>query len=367
MLLSISLFEGLIIILTLYTFYSIARGRLKPYGRLFFPLLLYAIPTLLSTILYTPSHLGKGIERSLFLLVYPLGGKEKLDHEFFKKFNLFLIMAGILLIPVVIYKFLKTGQPAPLWGGWFEVGMLYSFFSLSALAMFLYTKRVNYLLLFLLFVGFVFFSMRRSAMLGLSITLIFLLYLLRGFVSKKVLAFVLLSLTFAGSLTFGILVERDHRFAIAWELITGKRALDDQTLNVISSLRWEIFKKGLEVLQKDIKEGNYLELLIGHGINSGYYLEPKSPVGGTYESVFLLSELIEKGALGLAGILWLWFAYYSFFFSFKIRQREDLLLLPSLSFLSFLLIGSIFTGFWDAMLPWILLMFRVVERHGEGH
>jgi hypothetical protein len=52
-------------------------------------------------------------------------------------------MAGVLLIPVVIYKFLKTGQPAPLWGGWFEVGMLYSFFSLSALAMFLYTKRVQ--------------------------------------------------------------------------------------------------------------------------------------------------------------------------------------------------------------------------------
>jgi hypothetical protein len=276
-------------------------------------------------------------------------------------------MVGVLLIPVVIYKFLKTGQPAPLWGGWFEVGMLYSFFSLSALAMLLYTRRVHYLLLFLLFVGFVFFSMRRSAMLGLAITLIFLLYLLRGFVSKKVLAFVLLSLTLASSLTFGILVEKDPRFAIAWELITGKRTLDNQALNTISSLRWEIFKKGLEVLQKDMKEKNYLELLIGHGINSGYYLEPKSPVGGTYESVFLLSELIEKGVLGLAGILWLWFAYYSFFFRFKIRQREDFLLLPSLSFLSVLLIGSIFTGFWDAMLPWILIMFRVVEKHEEGH
>jgi hypothetical protein len=126
-------------------------------------------------------------------------------------------------------------------------------------------------------------------MLGLAITLTFLIYLLRGFVSKKVLAFVLLSLTFAGSLTFGILVEKYHRFATAWELI-----------------------------------------------------------------------------IGLAGILWLCFAYYSFFFSFKIRQREDFLLLPSLSFLSVLLIGSVFTGFWDAMLPWILLMFRLVERHGEG-
>jgi hypothetical protein len=169
--------------------------------------------------------LGKGIERSLFLLVYPLGGKERLSYEFLKKFNLFLIMAGVLLIPVVIYKFLKTGEPAPLWGGWFEVGLLYSFFSLSALAMFLYTRRVHYLLLFLLFVGFVFFSMRRSAMLALAITLIFLLYLLRGFVSKKVLAFVFLSFTLAGSLTFGILVEKDPRFAIAWGANNGQKSL----------------------------------------------------------------------------------------------------------------------------------------------
>jgi hypothetical protein len=70
---------------------------------------------------------------------------------------------------------------------------------------------------------------------------------------------------------------------------------------------------------------------------------------------------------GLIIILTVYTFYSSFFFSFKIRQRDDLLLLPSLSFLSILLIGSIFTGFWDAMLPWILLMFRVVERHGEGH
>ncbi len=363
MLLSISLFEGLIIALIAYTLYSIGRSGLKPYGILFSPLLLHAIPTLLSTILYTPSYIGKAIERSLFLLVYPLGGIERLSFDFFRKLNLFLVTAGVLLIPVVVYKFLKTGQPAPLWGGWFEVGMLYSFFSLSALSMFLYTKRIHYLLLFLVFVGFVFFSMRRSAMLGLAITLVVLLYILRGLISKKVLTFVLLSLTFASSLTFGILVEKDPRFATAWELITGKRTLDDQALNSISSQRWEIFKKGFEVLQRDLEEKNYLELLIGHGINSGYYLEPRSPVGGIYESVFFLSELIEKGILGLFGIMWLWFAYYSYLFRFKIRQREDLLLLPPLSFLSVLLIGSIFTYFWDAMLPWILLMFRTVEKH----
>jgi hypothetical protein len=69
---------------------------------------------------------------------------------------------------------------------------------------------------------------------------------------------------------------------------------------------------------------------------------------------------------GLIIVLTAYTFYSSSFFSFKIRQREDFLPLPSLSFLSVLLIGSIFTYFWNAMLPWILLMFRVVERHGEG-
>jgi hypothetical protein len=78
--------------------------------------------------------------------------------------------------------------------------------------------------------------------------------------------------------------------------------------------------------------------------------------------MFLSISLFE----GLIIILTAYTFYSSSFFSFKTRQREDLLLLPSLSFLSVLLIGSIFTGFWDAMLPWVLLMFRVVERHGEG-
>jgi len=362
MLLSITLFEGLVAILTIYTFYLILKGRLKKLGELFYPILLYAVPTFISTLLFTPSQLGKGIERSFFLLVYPLGGKERLSHELFRKLNLLLVGAGIFLIPIVLYRFYKTGQPAPLWGGWFEVGMLYSFFSLSALGMFLYTRRKLYLLLFLVFTGFVFFSMRRSAMMGLVITLFIVGYILRGMVSKRVLLFVLLSSVFASVLTFGFLVQRDQRFSVAWEVISGKRELDDQALNTISSARWQILLAGLEVLAKDLKEKNYLPLLIGHGINSGYYLEPKSPVGGVYESVFLVSELIEKGVLGLLGILWLWWRYYSFLIRFRVQREEDFLLIPPLSFLSVLLMGSVFTFFWDAMLPWILLVLRSAQR-----
>jgi len=366
MLLSISALEGLVIILMAYTFYLIAKGGLKPYGRLLSPLLLHAIPTILSTLLYTPSQTGKAIERSIFLLIYPLGGKEKLGYEFFKRFNQLLIFAGVLLIPVVLYNFYKDGVPAPLWGGVFEVGFLYSFFSISALSMFLFTKRKIYFVLFLIFISFVFASMRRSAIMGLIFTLLLIIYLMRKIVSKK---FVIATLTFIGFstvITFSVLVQKDLRFSTMTEVLLGKKALNEETLDVISSIRWTIFKAGLEVVKKDLKEGNYLPLLIGHGLNSGYYLEPKSPVGGTYESVFLLSEFIEKGILGLLGILWLWWAYYSYLLKLKLKKEEDILLVPSLSFLSTMLIGSVFTMFWDAMLPWMLLVFRLAEKQLES-
>ncbi|WP_448584151.1 hypothetical protein [Thermocrinis sp.] len=365
-LLSISLFEGLVIALMVYTFYLIAKGELRAYGRLFKPLLLHAFPTLLSTVLYTPNQIGKAIERSLFLLIYPLSGKEKLGYEFFKRFNQLLVFAGFLLIPVVLYKFYKDGLPAPVWGGVFEVGFLYTFFSISALAMFLFTKRKIYFILFLIFMCFVFLSMRRSAVMGLLFTMLLILYLLRGMVSRKFMIATLSSIAFVSLIALGVFVQKDPRFYTITEVILGQKALNEETLNLISSIRWSIFKTGLEVIKRDLSEGNYIPLLIGHGINSGYYLEPKSPVGGTYESVFLLSEFIEKGLLGLLGILWLWWTYYSYMLKLKIEKKEDILLIPSLSFLSTLLIGGIFTMFWDAMLPWMLLVFRASEKQLES-
>jgi len=365
MVLSISLFEGLVIGLMVYTFYLIAKGRLKPYGRLFNPLLLYAFPTFLSTVLYTSNQVGKAIERSFFLLIYPLGGKEILGYETFKKLNQLLIFAGVLLIPVVLYNFYKNGVPAPLWGGVFEVGFLYTFFSISALAMFFFTKRKVYFVLFLIFTCFVFLSMRRSAMMGLFFSLLLILYLLRGMAFRKSLIVVLTFVFFVSVIAIGIFAQKDQRFFTITKVLLGQETLNEKTLDTILSTRWSNFKAGLEVIKRDINEGNYIQLLIGHGINSGYYLEPKSPAGGSYESVFLLSEFIEKGLLGLLGLLWLWGSYYSYLLNLKLKKEEDILLVPSLSFLSAMLVGSVFTLFWDAMLPWVLLVFRLAEKQLE--
>jgi len=145
-------------------------------------------------------------------------------------------------------------------------------------------------------------------------------------------------------------------------MVLGQKPINDETLNHISSYRWEIAKAGVQVVKKDIQERNWLALAIGHGINSGYYLEPKSPVGGVYESIFLLSELIEKGILGLFAVLWVYYAYFRFLLSFRIRESMDYLLMPLLLALGSHLVGAVFTFFWDAMLPLYLVLFMVVEK-----
>ena len=356
---SITLFEALVILYLLYYAYTSYRWGRVPGGRLTKPILLYSASVLISTILYTPQQIGKAIERGPFLLLYGLGERVKVDREFLLNINRLLITVGLLLIPVVLYRFYKTGQPAPLWGGWFEVGVLYSVFSLAAIGMFLKHRRIGYFVLFVVFTCFVFLSMRRSVMMGYGFTLLLLLWLLRGGIPKKLLVMILSILLVAGAGTFFVLSTKDARFKTTLEVIIGKREINEETLNIISTTRWNIAKTGLEVLRNDLKEGNYLPLLIGHGINSGYYLQPKSPAGGTYESVFLLSEFIEKGAIGLLSVLWIMISYYVYIIK---RKLKDFLEIPLLFAPSLLFAGSVFTYFWDALLPLHLFLFRILER-----
>ena len=361
--LSITLFEALIILYLLYyVFYSI-KNRSKPTGKLFLPLTLYAVPTFLSTLIYTPQHIGKGVERSFFLLSYDFGKFFKANEELLYNLCRLYIAAGILLMPVVIFKYYKTGEPAPVWGGWFEVGVFYSIFSLTSIALLLKTGNKRYILLFVIFTGFVFFSARRSGMMGYGATLIILLWLLRDKASRKLLFSILLIFLTVSLGAFLYYSTKDVRFKTMLEVIEGKRKLNEETLNIISTTRWNIAKAGLKVIEKDIQNRNFLPLLIGHGVNSGYYLEPKSPTGATYESILVLSEPIEKGLLGLLGILWTMFSYYWIVLR---RKLNDPLEIPFLLTPSILFVGSIFTGFWDALLPLYLILFRVMENALES-
>ncbi|MEJ5339512.1 MAG: O-antigen ligase family protein [Aquificaceae bacterium] len=360
-LLSISLFEALIVLLLVYALYRFFRG-LRYGGRLFLPLTLHAFTVLLSTSLFHMSQIGKAIERGPFLLLYCYGELLKVNPKSLLRFNQFLFLSGLFLLPVVFYRYSQTGQPAMLWGGWFEVGAFYSIFTVASLSLFFYSRKIYYLLPFIPFVGMVFFTMRRSTMLGLAFALIAFALLASKSLSRRAFWGILITL-FIGFVASSVtLAQKDIRYRAVYEFITGKRALDDEALNTISSYRWEIAKAGIQVIKEDLQEGNWLPLLIGHGINSGYYLEPRSPVGGVYESVFLLSEFIEKGLIGLLAVLWVYYSYFRFLLNFRLMRREEYLLMPLLLALGSHLIGSVFTFFWDAMLPLYLVMFRVVER-----
>ncbi len=360
-LLSISLFEAFVVFILLYLLY---RGFIgfRCRGRLFLPLALHAIVVFVSTALFHFSQIGKAIERGVFLLSYCYGGLFRVDERSLYRFNLFLVLSGLAFLPLVFYRYSQTGQPAMLWGGWFEVGAFYSIFTVASLSLLFYSKRFYYLLPFLLFVAVVFFTMRRSAMLGLAFALLVFALLVVQKASKKAFWGILLTLFVGFAVSTAVLVQKDIRYKTMYEIVFGKKPINDETLNQISSYRWEIAKAGMQVIRKDIEEGNYLALAIGHGINSGYYLEPKSPVGGVYESIFFLSELIEKGLLGLFAVLWVYYAYFKFLLGFRIRESMDYLLMPLLLALGSHLVGAVFTFFWDAMLPLYLVLFMVVER-----
>lgn len=364
-LLSITLFEAFLILLLLYMLYKGTRGKVRYSGLLLKPLLVHAFVVLFSTLIYHPSQMGKAIERGLFLLVYPYGEKIRAEKGILYTFNVFLVFCGLLLLPLVVYKAYKTGQPGMLWGGWFEVGAFYSLFAVASLSLTVYTKRWFYIAPFVLFVGVVFFTERRSAMLGLAFALIAFTLIVSRSLSKRLLLGVVLTLSFAFTFSTVLLVQKDARYATLYQVVTGQRSLDEEALNLISSYRWEIAKAGIQVVKRDVQEGNWLALLVGHGINSGYYLEPKSPVGGVYESVFLLSEFIEKGLLGLFAVLWIYWSYARFLFRFKIKESSQVLLMPLLLALGSHLVGAVFTFFWDALLPLYLVFFRVAEKMYE--
>ncbi len=363
---SISVFEGLVILALLYYTYKSYKERSIKLGRLGLPLLFYAIPTVLSTALYTFKDMGKAIERGIFPLIYIFADKIRVSGHVFYRANLLMVVCGALLMPVVFYRFHREGTPAPLWGGPFEVGNLYTLFSLSALALYLRTRRVAYILLFILFVGIVFFSMRRSSMMGLTVSLFFALWLLRSTLSRRFVLLVLGVVAIFGGMATAVLVQKDYRFRTFYEVVVGRRTLDESALQDISNYRWGLFKQGLSVVKRDWEEFNLVPILIGHGHEPGRRLEPKPTIKGyegtQYESIFILTEYIERGLIGLMGILWLMASYY---WSLIRHKLKDAMSLSFLLDLSIQLSGAFFTSFWDAMLPLFLVMYRLACKYEE--
>ncbi len=355
MVLSITLYEGILIITLLLYFYKAVKEKSIKMGNLGLPLVLYALPTLLSTALYAFKDIGKGLERSVLpLLSYILGERFKVD---FYKANKLLVVLGIFVLPVVVYKMNKFGMPAPIWGGVFEVGNLYILFAFASFSLYLHTRKKRYLLLFFLFSFVVFLSFRRSAYLVFLISFLIVVWLYREKLGRKFLIFTFATVFSMLGIVTLYLVNNDYRFQTLYQVLKGEKAFDEHTFNAISSERWNLFKEGIQVIKKDVEEGNFLALLIGHGIEPRKRLEP-NPVINQYESIFIVSELVEKGLIGTLGIIWIMISYYVSLLRCKI---ENPLLLSFLLALNIQVVGGIFTFFWDAMLPTFLVMYKLAQ------
>ncbi len=371
---SISLFEIFVVLGLLITIYDLSRKNLK-LGSLGKPLLLFSSVSILSTVLFNIKLINKGIEEALFQLIYFFNLKKLKIHSLALKINYIFIFFSILLIPIVIYKAHKTGIPAPIWGGVFEVGQFYSMFSITSFLLSIYFfRRENkfiafiFLILTFLLIGIVFFTHRRTAILGLfAVFYILLIVLVKNKILNKLIfrgINIVLVLSFIGG--YWYLSKTDYRFKVLNELITGKREINNEyNLQVVSSARYGIMKDALNIIETDIKNKNFANLLIGHGINSGSYLphhySPKDY--GKYESIFLLSEFIEIGLIGVLAELWLIFIAFKKFLQIKITRHRDIYVVSLFIPLLIHLVGITFTFFWDALLPLYFLLYKIGEEH----
>jgi hypothetical protein len=359
---SISLFEVLAGICLVLFLYRAVSGRKRPSGMLLTPLALYAVPTLASTVLFNRAYLMKALGQAIFPFLYI--GKDHTDagDHLFLKINRLLILIGVLIIPVIAYKVIVLKWIGPIWGGPFEVGVFYTFFSLAALSLFFYSRKGGYLFLFFIFSAIIFFSTKRAPVIGFAAALICFAIVNRRSVDRRIFFAVAAGFLVIAGIAACVLVQRDNRFHTFYEIVVGNEQINDKTLDVVTSIRWTLFQRGIRVIASDIRNGRVMNLLIGHGLRSGQELVPKAPPGyDSYESVFVVSELIERGMVGLLGILFIFFYVFRFIARFTVTRKEDFLQLPFILLPAALLAGMIFTGFWDAIMPLYLLLFGLVE------
>ena len=371
---SISLFEITVAVGLLVVIYDLFKRNIKV-GALGKPLLVYSTDGIFSTLIFNIKQINKGIEQGLFQLIYFFNLKSLNTHKLALKVNYLFIFISIILIPIVIYKYKKTGFPAPIWGGVFEVGQFYSMFAITSflLAIYFFKREKKFvaiilLLLTFIFIGLVFFSHKRTPILGLFVVFyILLIVLFKNRIVNKVIFWgvnVLLLISFAGG--YWYLSKTDSRFQVLNELLIGKRSITDETtLQTVSSSRYGIMKDALNIIKTDIDNKNFVNLLIGHGINSGSYLphklSPKTHV--KYESFFLVSEFIEIGLIGMLAELTLIFIAFKKFLNLKITGNRDIYIISLFIPLLIHLVGITFTFFWDALLPLYLLLYRIGEEH----
>jgi hypothetical protein len=364
---SISVFQALIVLALCLTLYSLFAESKRPSGILLFPFSLYAVPTFLSTALFNPSYLVKSLDQALFSFLYCF--KEYIDpnNNVLLKINRMLVWVGIILIPVIAYRFIVQHRISVLSGGPFEMGLFFTLFSLASLSLYFFSRKILYLFLFPIFSSIVFFSTKRAPVIGFAVALILFILMVRRFMSRGFVFVIAAGFILASVIAVTILIQKDMRFQALSRVLTGEAGIDDEYADKIVSFRWGNFKAGITIVKNDLANRNITHILLGHGIHPGMQLNPQPVFGTNYESLSIISEFIERGLVGLAGMLFVYLRYATFLFRFRVTRTEDFLKLPLLLVPSAHMAGTIFTFFWDARLPLYYLFFGLIEKRETSH
>ena len=366
---SISVFEIFVILGLVWAIMDFIKEK-RIEGKLKTPVLAFSTVSMISTVLFAPKMIFKAVEEGIFQLIYFY--KTDVNRRTVRNVIYLFVFIGIFLLPVVFFKYFTVGETRPIWGGTFEVGQFYAEFALMTVLLGIAVwkekdnrKIILYAGLFFIFAVVLILTHRRSPILGFFIIFVLLSFVLskNGIINKKIFAGLIISSLVVGVSGYIYLSQTDVRFKTLNNVIMGKEPLNYHTLNRISSARVGIGYDAVKIIQNDIKEGNYINLLIGHGVRSGYYLphERSLKTWVKYESVFILSEFIEKGIVGLIAELFIIFIAFKTFLTVKIRENTDIIALGLFIPLLIHIIGSVFTFFWDALLPLYLLLFKVGE------
>ncbi len=366
--LSVTLHHGLISVGVLYFIYKLFKEKKYPSLTLLGnPLHLFNFSTLASAFLYMPEKLREAFSSSFLRYGYLLPFVETSRWEkLFYNINRLLVLEGLILIPVFLYNFFVENRMKLLWGNMMKVAEIYALFTLSAVFLALYKRSIFYTFLAVVFFLIMAVPVRRAEILGVLMTLFLLgiLYLRDnpGYVKRVLAALAVALLAGCGGFYYMAEKEKDPRFRVVIEILKGEKELSEETINRLTTTRWNNLKAGLVIIGRDFKNTDIVPLLIGHGIYSGHKLVPPPPNGlPYYESVVFVQEMIQRGILGLTAMILIFIRSLKLFISVDLRKRENLMLSSMASYLVFYNFSSLFTPYVNATFPVALFMFGLAE------
>ena len=295
------------------------------------PLILFCVYSLVSWIITQYSFATAKSTLTLYILVFFL-------YEFIKnvhclsKFFVFYVLGGVILAALLFISNFRAiisldfGRLGSEFGNLNDIGLVFSYCGILCFFLSFFKKKIAwvYLILYFLFLGFVFLTGSRAALLSFfTSSFVFLMFFLRG--KKKVLLLIFISILVAASLlilnlpTFAIL--KDRLIGAVISLLTGGHSGDGS-----ADERFMMIKEGLYLwLQSPI---------FGHGLEAFRFITNFH----VYAHASIADILCNLGVFGL--LLWI----FPILFSLVKSKNENRL------FVLIIFIGIFVPGLFLAIL-----------------